>query len=158
MLRWKRGAALVAVTCGAVFACVPRVGAQQVDGYVRSGSGTRTMTLGSGTSIKMLLDATNLESDAIEVAEITFPAGASPSPSHQHGSMEIFYVVEGVLGHTVNGEEHRLEPGMVGVVKPGDEIVHHVLSSGPVKAVVVWVPGGEGARFGPLDRWTPIRD
>ena len=156
MGRWESRILLVSLVCGSAIAHVSEAGAQQADGYVRSGEGLRAITLGSGTVVKMLLDETNLAGDAIEVGEITFPAGASPSPSHQHGAMEIFYVIEGVLGHTVNGEEHRLEPGMVGVVKPGDDIVHHVVS-GPVRAVVIWVPGGESERFGPVDQWTPIR-
>ena len=121
-----------------------------------TGYGIRMLTLGSGTSIKMMLDATNLGSGEIEVAEITFPVGANASAGHRHGAMEIFYVVEGVLGHVVNGEEHRIEPGMVGVVKPGDEVIHRVLGDEPVKAVVIWVPGGEGDRIAPAERWTPI--
>jgi quercetin dioxygenase-like cupin family protein len=129
--------------------------AQSDASYARSSTGTRQVTLGSGTVIKMLLDASNLGGAEIEVAEITFPADASPSGGHRHGAMEIFYIVEGVLGHVVNGVEHRLEPGMAGVVRPEDEIVHRVLE-GPVKAVVLWVPGGEGDRIQPPERWTRL--
>ncbi|HZD04831.1 MAG TPA: cupin domain-containing protein, partial [Longimicrobiales bacterium] len=88
--------------------------------------------------------------------EITLPVGSSPAAGHRHGAMEIFYVVEGVLGHVVNGEELRLEPGMVGVVKPGDSVIHRVLSDVPVKALVLWVPGGEADRIAPPERWTPV--
>lgn len=133
-------------------------GAEQSGDYARASSGTRTLTLGSGTTIKLLLDATNLGSDEIEVAEITFPAGANPSGSHRHTSMEIFYVVEGVLGHEVNGEMHRIEPGMVGVLKPGDRVVHRVLGDGPVRALVLWVPGGESERIAPRERWSPVQE
>jgi hypothetical protein len=45
---------------------------------------------------------------------------------------------------------------MAGVVKPEDEIMHRVLSSTPVKAVVLWVPGGEGNRIAPAERWTRL--
>lgn len=131
-------------------------GAQQADSYERASAGTRMLTLGSGTSIKILLDAANLGGAEIEVAEITFPVGMSPASGHRHGAMEIFYIVEGVLGHVVNGEEHRLGPGMAGVVRPGDEVVHRVLSGEPVKALVLWVPGGEADRIAPPERWTPI--
>jgi quercetin dioxygenase-like cupin family protein len=104
----------------------------------------------------MLLDASNLGSGEIEVAEITFPAGGNPpTASHRHGATEIFYVISGVLGHVVNGTEHRIEPGMVAVVKPTDEIMHRVLE-GPVKAVVIWVPGGEGNRIQPAENWRPL--
>ncbi len=128
----------------------------QADGYARSSAGTRSLALGSGTSIKMLLDATNLGGEEIEVAEITFPVGMNPAGGHRHGAMEIFYIVEGVLGHVVNGVEHRLDPGMVGVVRPADEVVHRVLSDEPVKALVLWVPGGEADRIAPSERWTRI--
>jgi mannose-6-phosphate isomerase-like protein (cupin superfamily) len=104
----------------------------------------------------MLLDESNLGTDDVEVAEITFAVGPSPTTGHRHGATEIFYIIEGVLGHVVNGVEHRLEPGMAGVVKPEDEIMHRVLSDTPVKAVVLWVPGGEGNRIAPAERWTRL--
>lgn len=147
-------AAALAVACVALGAA--SVEAQEPEGYARSSAGTRMLTLGAGTTIKMLLDASNLGSSEIEVAEITFPAGTNPPGGHRHGALEIFYVVEGVLGHVVNGQEHRVEPGMVGVVKPGDEVIHRVLSEEAVKALVLWVPGGEGDRIAPPDRWTPV--
>jgi len=141
---------------GAVLATATPMHAQQPDGYARVSSGTRELTFASGTSIKMLLDAANLGGAEIEVAEITFPVGATAASGHRHGAMEIFYVVEGVLGHVVNGEEHRLRPGMVGVVRAGDEVIHSVIGDAAVKAVVLWVPGGESERIAPLERWTPI--
>ena len=156
MIRLGRSALAVLIAWGLTLACAPAGSAQQVDGYARSSSGTRTLTLGSGTVIKMLLDASNLGGGEVEVAEITFAVGQSATAGHHHGAMEIFYVIEGVLGHVVNGVEHRLEPGMVGVVRPEDEIIHRVLSDEQVKAVVLWVPGGEGDRIAPADRWTRI--
>ena len=146
----------VLMAWGLTLACPPAGSAQQSDGYARSSAGTRVLELGSGTSIKMLLDASNLGGAEVEVAEITFPVGLNPTTGHHHGATEIFYIVEGVLGHVVNGEEHRLDPGMVGVVKPSDEVMHRVLSNEPVKALVLWVPGGEGDRIAPADRWTRI--
>lgn len=150
------GRALVwALVCA--FAAAADASAQAAEeAYARSSAGTRTLTLGSGTTIEMLLDATNLGGAEIEVAEITFSVGTSPAAGHRHGSLEIFYVVEGVLGHVVDGELHRIEPGMVGVVRPGDEVIHRVLSDVPVRAVVMWVPGGESDRIAPRERWTPI--
>ena len=142
------------LTGGALLGSASAAGAQSAEGYARASSGTRALTLASGTVIKMLLDESVLGTDAVEVAEITFPAGAS-SGTHRHGAIEMFYVVEGVLGHVVNGVEHRLEPGMAGVVKPADEVQHRVLE-GPLKVVVIWVPGGEGDRIAPRDRWAPL--
>lgn len=147
----------VAALCVAVVwtSTATALAAQQSE-YARSSGGTRSLTLGSGTVIKMLLDASNFGGLEVEVGEITFPAGQPPGGAHRHGSTEIFYVVEGVLGHVVNGELHRLEPGMVGLVKPTDQIAHQVIE-GPVKAVVVWLPGGESTRIAPLERWTRMR-
>ena len=148
-----RSGVLVMVACMLVSAST--LSAQQADGYARSSTGVREATLGSGTVIKMLLDASNLGSDEIEVGEITFPTVTSPTTGHRHGATEIFYVIEGVLGHVVNGVEYRLGPGMLGVVKPTDEVMHRVLEA-PVRAVVIWVPGGEGSRVQPAERWRPL--
>jgi quercetin dioxygenase-like cupin family protein len=146
---------LVVAVAAMLWAIVGAGRASAQDGYARSSTGVREVTLGSGTVIKMLLDASNLGSDEIEVGEITFPTVTSPTAGHRHGATEIFYVIEGVLGHVVNGVEHRLGPGMVGVVKPTDEVMHRVLEA-PVKAVVIWVPGGEGNRVQPAERWRQL--
>lgn len=153
-----RGRSLVyyVAFAGAMGAVAPSASAQADAGYARSSSGTRHLTFPNGTSIKLLLEAANLGSNELEVAEITFAPGAAPTAGHRHGAIEIFYVVEGVLGHVVNGVEHRLEAGMLGVVKPGDSVIHRVLSTGPVKAVVIWAPGGEASRIAPVDRWAPL--
>lgn len=111
-------------------------------GYAAKSSGTRTLTLGP-VSIRMLAEAANLGRGDVEVGELILPLESGESPPHQHGSLEMFYVVEGVLGHEVNGTPHRLEPGDLGIVRPGDTVKHAVLSDVPVKAVVIWVPGGE---------------
>lgn len=146
--------ASVIVPLGVLLATAPGALAQVPAGYTPASSGTRELTLGSGTVIKMLLDASVLGTDDVEVAEITFPDGGSSGP-HRHGATEMFYVVEGVLGHVVNGVEHRLSAGMAGVVKPADEVEHRVIQA-PLKVVVIWVPGGEGDRIAPRERWTQI--
>ena len=114
--------------------------------YNPASSGTRNLVAGP-VVIRMLADASNLGSDQIEVGELNLPKGFGESDAHAHTSLEIFYVVEGVLGHTVNGTAHRLSPGMLGFVKPGDSVKHAVLSDGPVRALVIWVPGGEAQRL-----------
>ena len=63
---------------------------------------------------------------------------------HVHGVTEIFYVLEGELEHVVNGESYRLKPGMLGYVKPPDQVNHKVAAGGPAaKALVIWAPGGK---------------
>jgi len=112
---------------------------------------TPSFVSAGGTRIQMLLDASNLGGTEVELAEITFPAGAN-SLGHAHGSTEIFYVLEGTLEHIVNGESHMLSPGMVGFVRPPDEVEHKVGPDGPVRALVIWAPGGEAARI--TGSWT----
>jgi hypothetical protein len=36
---------------------------------------------------------------------------------------------------------------MVGIVRAGDQVIHHVVSDEPVKALVIWLPGGEAERL-----------
>ncbi len=110
--------------------------------YAAASAGTRMLKLGPVT-IKMLIDASNLGRDDVEIGELTLPASYGEGASHVHGSLEIFYVVSGILGHEVNGRQHTLKPGDVGYVMPGDQVRHSVLSQGPVKSVVIWIPGGE---------------
>ena len=110
---------------------------------------TRTLENRGGVTIKVLLEAANLEGAAVELAELTLPPGPTPTRGHRHGSTEIIYVLEGELNHIVNGTPHRLGPGGVGVVRPGDEVIHGVLSTVPVRALVIWSPGGEVERIAP---------
>jgi hypothetical protein len=34
--------------------------------------------------------------------------------------------------------------------------VQHRVLEGPLKVVVIWVPGGEGDRIAPRERWGPV--
>lgn len=120
--------------------------ASQSPEYEKSVSGTRLLKGAGGLVIKMLVEESNLGSSEIEVGEITFPVGAVGG-DHLHESIEVFYVLSGIMGHVVNGKSHRLEPGMVGIVRPGDRVAHKVLSDTPVRAVVIWAPGGEASRL-----------
>lgn len=114
--------------------------------YEKSGAGTTRLTAPTGLAIQVLVEAANLGSGEVEVAEITFPAGTRGG-RHHHGSIEILYVLEGRMDHVVNGVSHVLEPGMIGIVRPEDSVEHRVVSEGPVRALAVWAPGGEVARL-----------
>jgi mannose-6-phosphate isomerase-like protein (cupin superfamily) len=116
--------------------------------YEAAGNGTRQLVVGP-VAIKMLLESSNLGRSDIEVGELTLPANFDPGPGagHAHMSLEIFYVVDGILGHEVNGKLFTLNPGDIGFVKPGDTIRHSVLSDSPLKALIIWVPGGEADRL-----------
>jgi len=91
--------------------------------------------------IKILLEEASLGSPGVEVAEIFFPPGFKGS-THPH-ELEILYVLEGELDHIVNGESHILKPGMVGVVREPDLVVHRTNSVEGVRAIVIWPLGKE---------------
>lgn len=137
---------------------VPAARAQSTTDYARASSGTRWLepSTPGGPLIKVLVEPSMLGGGEVAVAEIEFAPGATASPPpHAHGSVELFYVLSGVLDHVVNGESHLLTPGMVGVVRPGDRVSHGVRSHEPVRALVIWAPGDEIERVAPLFRERP---
>jgi len=103
----------------------------------------------SGTTLRLMLDETNLGAE-VSLGEMVFPPNQD-SGDHQHGAIEVFYVVSGELEHVVNGVSQVLKPGMSGYVKPPDTVRHKTGPSG-ARVVVVWVPGDEGRRV--ASRWT----
>lgn len=115
--------------------------------YQTTTQGTRWLeSPNGGLAIKVLVEESNLGSSEVELAEITFPAG-SEGGNHRHGSIEIFYVLSGTMRHVVNGVPHEVRPGEVAIVKPGDVVSHEVTSDEPVRALVIWAPGGEAGRI-----------
>ena len=139
-------------------ACASISAEAQDSTYRRSTSGTRVLENDAGTSIKILVENTVLAGTGVEVAEATLPVGGGAGPaSHRHGSTEIIYVLSGELDHVVNGEAHRLTPGMVGIVKPSDTVIHRVVGQSPVKVLLIWAPAGEVERLALRFRQRPIR-
>jgi quercetin dioxygenase-like cupin family protein len=102
-----------------------------------------------GTTLRLILDEHNVGSE-VTMGEMVFPANTD-SGEHQHGAIEMFYVISGELEHVVNGKSEFLKPGMAGFVKPPDKIRHKTGPAG-AKVVVVWVPGDEGKKI--AARWT----
>ena len=129
--------------------------AQDAPDYAISGQGTRILEGPNGLTIKMLVEATNFGGSEVEIGEITFP-GKSPGGDHVHGTNEIFYVLSGKMEHIVNGESSILDPGMIGIVRKGDTVSHKILSDEPVKALVIWAPGGEAERLAQFFTVKPI--
>ena len=139
------GAVVVAVLASAA----PGVGVAAQESYRPAGSGTGSFRIGS-IGVRVLVEASNLGGDEVEIVEMTFPpGGAATGGEHRHGRVEIFYVLEGTLDHVVDGTAHRLEPGMVGIVRPGDTVAHRVVGDAPVRTLVIWAPGGELERIAP---------
>ena len=138
----------VALAMGVALGLAAPAAAEEGSGidYAPVSRGTRLLEKGD-IDIRMLLEASNLGGPEIEIGEITLPTSYGQGGAHFHGKMEIFYVLSGRLGHTVNGEAHVLEPGMVGVTRVHDSVAHAVLSDEPVKALVIWLPAGEADRL-----------
>lgn len=118
----------------------------------RSSAGAQPADLGrfvsqSGTELELLLSESNLGGNEIQIGEITWPPGAN-SGNHPHGATEVFYVLEGTLEHVVDGVSQMLGPGDLGFVRPPSEVNHITPpDGGPVRALVIWAPGGEGTRI-----------
>ncbi len=131
-------------------------GAQQAT-YARASAGTRRFEWDTETGtawIKVLVEESNLGSTGAEVIEIFFPP-AYEGESHVH-EFEILYIIEGELGHIVDGKSHVLTPGMVGIVRSPQEVVHKTLSEDGVRVLVIWplgneVKGLEGMKETPIE-------
>jgi quercetin dioxygenase-like cupin family protein len=95
--------------------------------------------------LRMLLDKAGLGSSEVSIGERTYHANYT-STEHVHQGIEILYVLEGQFQHEINGRTYVLNPGMIGVVKVGDKVRHKTGPGGPVKLLMIWVPGEEGAR------------
>lgn len=94
--------------------------------------------------IKVLIEEANLGSQGVEIAEIWFPPGWQGSP-HPH-DLEIIYVIEGELDHIVNDQSQILQPGMIGVVRARDRVVHKTHSPDGVRTLVIWPLGSKWGR------------
>ena len=147
-----------AIFCAVACLSAPVAQAQDSASYRRSSSGTKILENDAGTIIRILVDASALGDSTIEIAEATLPVGAGAgAASHRHGSTEMIYIISGELDHVVNGTAYRLGPGMVGIVKPADTVIHRVVGQTPVKMLLIWSPGGEVTRLAQRFRVRPIR-
>lgn len=121
-----------------------KAGKKQATEYARASLGTRQFQWDTETGpawIKILVEEANLGSAGAEVGEIFFPP-AYEGTSHFH-ELEIFFVLEGELDHIVNGVSHILKPGMIGIVRYPDEVIHKTHSENGVRALVIWPLGNE---------------
>lgn len=133
------------ILAGVVAICASTTGATQ---QTETLQGTTYRSPG-GTTLRLMLDDSNVGPE-VTLGEMVFPPNQD-SGDHQHGAIEMFYVVSGELEHVVNGVSQILKPGMSGFVKPPDKVRHKTGPAG-AKVVVVWVPGAEGKRI--ASRWT----
>jgi quercetin dioxygenase-like cupin family protein len=135
------------VSIGSLAACALAVSLTGVDAQSDKPQGATYRSPG-GTTLRLMLDESNVGPE-VTLGEITF-APNQDSGDHQHGAIEMFYIVSGELEHVVNGQSQILKPGMAGFVKPPDKVRHKTGPAG-AKAVVVWVPGEEGKKI--AARW-----
>lgn len=120
--------------------------AQQVSYRSITTDALRESDASSAIQFKILVDAANLGSEETRIAELTFPVGYA-GPTHTHDAIEIFYVLSGHFGHAVNGVEGILEPGDIGIVRPGDTILHSVIGDAPAVVLTIWLPGAAAAPY-----------
>ncbi len=118
----------------------------QVDYVPYSPEALRESDPNGALSFKILVDAANLGGEETRIAELTLSPNYEGQP-HTHDAIEIFYVLSGRFGHNVNGEQAILEPGQIGICRPGDTIIHSVESDEPVRVLTIWLPGGATAPF-----------
>jgi len=136
-----------AATTGAAGGDAAGVAAESKPAYAYATRGVwDDMKSASGVIWKLVLDQSNLGGKELEAAEVTLPAGTMVQ-SHQHGSVEVIYVLSGVYGHEVNGKLYLLKPGMVGIVRPGDHVRHLVPKASDTKLLILWAPAGEAAKL-----------
>ena len=117
---------------------------KSISSYQRESNGTRRLEWDDVNDvgwIKIMLEQANLSEAGVEVAEIYFPPGYQ-DVAHMH-ELELLYVLEGELDHIVNGVSHILKPGMLGVVKEPDLVVHRSHSDDGVKVLAIWPYGNE---------------
>ncbi len=118
----------------------------QVDYQPVTAQALRETAGGGPIDFKILVDAANLGGEEARIAELTFHPSYDPQP-HTHDAIEIFYVLSGRFGHNVNGVPAVLEPGQIGICRPGDTIIHSVESDEPAVVLTIWLPGGAAAPF-----------
>jgi quercetin dioxygenase-like cupin family protein len=112
--------------------------------YQKQSTGTRILEWDDINEIgwiKVLIEESNFGEKGVEIAEIYFPPGYQDI-AHMH-QLEILYVLEGELDHIVNGVSHILTPGMIGIVKEPDLVVHRSNSENGVRVLLIWPYGKE---------------
>lgn len=100
----------------------------------------------SKSQIKVLIDEKLGGTKDVSIAELVIPPGVDV-PDHVHQSTEIFYILSGELEQTSEGKVQKLTAGMACLVPANTTTHHKVTSKKPVRALVIWAPGGEEQRI-----------
>jgi len=124
--------------------------AQDVQRFVSPKQAKTFIEPQSKSQIKVLIDEHLGGTKDVTVAELTIPAGVDV-PDHIHQSTEIFYILSGELEQTSDGKVQKLTAGMACLVPANSTTHHKVTSKKPVRALVIWAPGGEEQRI--TEQW-----
>ena len=86
---------------------------------------------------RAILDGPTHSGDHIEVHETTLAIGDSPHPPHRHVHEELFLIIKGKLGVTIEGKTTVIGPGSAAFVHSNE--MHGVINGGiePVQYFVV---------------------
>jgi len=126
------------------------VNAQEVQRFVSPKQAKVFTEPQSKSQIKVLIDEQLGGTKDVTIAELTIPPGVDV-PDHVHQSTEIFYILSGELEQTSDGKVQKLTTGMACLVPANSTTHHKVTSKEPVRALVIWAPGGEEKRI--TERW-----
>jgi mannose-6-phosphate isomerase-like protein (cupin superfamily) len=88
-------------------------------------------------------------SDNMSFAVYEIAADAVPLHEHHHPQEEVWNVVEGKLGVTIDGVEHVAEPGCAAIVPP--DTPHSARAIGACRAIVVDYPVRDDIGGAPTD-------
>jgi quercetin dioxygenase-like cupin family protein len=100
----------------------------------------------SKSTIRVVINEQLGGTKEVSIAELEIPPGVDV-PDHVHQSTEIFYILSGELEQTSEGKVQKLTAGMAALVPANTTTHHKVTSKEPVRALVIWAPGGEEQRI-----------
>jgi len=126
------------------------VNAQEVQRFVSPKQAKVFTEPQSKSQFKVLIDEQLGGTKDVTIAELTIPPGVDV-PDHVHQSTEIFYILSGELEQTSDGKVQKLTVGMACLVPANSTTHHKVTSKEPVRALVIWAPGGEEKRI--TEQW-----
>ncbi len=104
----------------------------------------------SKSELRVVIDQHLGGTTTVSVADLVIPPGVDV-PDHIHQAAEIFYILSGELEQTSEGKVQKLTAGMACLVPANTTTHHKVTSKGPVRALVIWAPGGEEKRI--VEQW-----
>ena len=124
--------------------------AQEIQRFVHPQQAPTYIDPASKSTIRVIIDEKLGGTKEVSIAELEIPPGVDV-PDHVHQSTEIFYILSGELEQTSEGKVRKLTAGMAALVPANTTTHHKVTSKEPVRALVIWAPGGEEQRI--VERW-----